>query len=159
MARPPPIFLALPRRSLARRDLVPALVHRAIRPANADVGQVVQAFELKNDELDFARALLFRKSQLHLFRSNQRAFCGDFVVIDVSSPDVARRRAVVLDLKQGAPLRVGGGGAGVQLRNAELAVREIARATAVLGGEAAFEVVTGDCAVVLRYFGAGGAGG
>lgn len=154
MPRPLPLALALPRRALARRDLVPALVWRAIRPANADVGLVVQAFELKNDELDFARALLAKKSQLHLFRSNQRAFCGDFVVVDVSSPSVARRSAVVLDLKQGAPLRVGGGGAGVQLRNAELAVREIARMTSLLGDEAAFEVVTGDAAEVLGYFGA-----
>ena len=155
MPRPLPLALEIPRRALARRDLIPALVWRALRPRNADAGLVVQTFALKNDELDFARALLGRKSQLRLFRSNQRAFCGDFVVVDVSSPSVARRSAVVLDLKQGAPLCVGGGGAGVQLQNAGLVVRDIATATCALVAEAPFEVVTGDAEEVLRFFGVG----
>jgi hypothetical protein len=153
MPRPIPLLLEIPRRALARRDLVPALVYRALRPARTDMARVVECFALCDDELGFARALLDKRSQHHLFRSNQRAFCGDFVVVDVSSPEVARRRAVVLDLKQGAPLRVGGGGAGVQLRNADQAVRDLARSSGALGDEAPFEVLTGDTREVLAFFG------
>jgi hypothetical protein len=152
MSRTLPFLLELPRRALARRDLVPALLRRASGVARADLPRAVEAFALKNDELSFARALLVRRSQLRLFRSNQRAFCGDFVVIDVSSPAVERRRAVVLDLKHGARLRVGGGGAGIQLRNAELAVRDLARTTSVLAEEAPFDMVTGDSGAVLGFF-------
>ena len=154
MSRPIPLFLEIPRRALARRDLVPALVYRALRPARTEMARVVECFALCDDELGFARALLDKRSQHRLFRSNQRAFCGDFVVVDVSSPEIFRRRAVVLDLKLGAPLRLGGGGAGVQLRNADQAVRELARLSASVADQAPFEVVTGDAGEVLSYFGA-----
>ncbi len=86
------------------------------------------------------------------FRSNQRAFSGDFVVVDVSSPAKGRRRAFVVDLKQGAPVRVGGGGAGVQLKNAANVVRDIARAGA-LDEESPYELLTGDGSALLAYFG------
>lgn len=152
--RPLPYLLEIPRRSLVRRDFIAALVYRTMRTSRTDMARAVVAFELKNDEFDFARALLERKSHYRLFRSNQRSFCGDFVVVDVSSPEVSRRRAVVIDLKQGAPLKLGGGGAGVQLRNAGEALRELARLTAALAEGAPFEIATGDAAEVLAFFGA-----
>jgi hypothetical protein len=98
-----------------------------------------------------------RKSNLWLFRSNQRAFCGDFIVVDVSSPDPSRRPAFVVDLKRGARVRVGGGGAGVQLRGAASVVRELARTTGALAEDAPHvALVTGDGELLLRFFGASG---
>jgi hypothetical protein len=116
---------------------------------------VLSEFAFKNDEQRFARVLMEKKSNLWLFRSNQRAFCGDFIVVDVSSPDPARRRAFVVDLKRGARVKVGGGGAGVQLRGAASAVRELARATgALVEATARVALVTGDGELLLRFFGA-----
>lgn len=63
-------------------------------------------FAFKDDELAFARALAER-TQLWLFRANQRAFAGDFLVVDVSSPSAEHRPAIVLDLKRGGRLREG----------------------------------------------------
>ena len=78
--------------------------------------------------------------------------CGDFLVVDMSSPDHKRRRAFVMELKSGAPLRLGGGGAGVQLRNAGKAVRDVALASGVLDAEAPYELVTGDGERLLELF-------
>jgi hypothetical protein len=138
---------------LARRDAVNILVSRTLRPAAADLPRAVHAYAFKCDEHDFARDLLSARTNLWLYRSNQQAFCGDFVVVDVSSPDPARRPAYVLDLKRGAALRVGGGGAGVQLRRAGLALDEVARSGAV-GKDCAWTAATGDRAALLAWLGA-----
>lgn len=150
-----PSFLHLRLDALLRRDAVSVLVARSLRPTRTHAPIVVSSFAFKNDEREFAHALLQAKSHLWLFRSNQRAFSGDFVVVDVSSPARDRRRAFVIDLKQGAPVRVGGGGAGVQLKNAAHVVRDIARAGA-LDEESPYELVTGDGAALLAFFGVGG---
>ncbi len=118
------------------------------------IARAVGAFAFKNDEHGFARELLARKTELWLFRTNQQAFCGNFVVVDVSSPRPPRRRAFVLDLKQGAGLRPGGGGAGVQFRNAPRVVRELALATRALDAEAPFERLSGDAGLILAFLGA-----
>ena len=149
-----PSFIRIHRRALARADGVAALVVRTLQPKHHQVARAVGAFAFKNDERDFARELLSRKTQFWLFRSNQHAFCGDFVVVDVSSPSRSRRRAFVLDLKQGARLRPGGGGAGVQLRNAQCVVQEVALATGVLDAAAPFELLTGDARLILSFLGA-----
>jgi hypothetical protein len=153
MALKLPLLLALRRPSVERRNGLVLLVARALRPPAADQGFAVHSFALKNDERHFARELLRRKSNYWLFRSNQRHACGDFAVVDVSSPVPARRRAFVIDLKQGAPVRLGGGGAGVQLRNAEQVIREL-EATSVLGSDSPYELVTGDARAMLSFFGA-----
>jgi hypothetical protein len=114
---------------------------------------VLSAYAFCNDEAAFARELLRKRSQLWLFRSNQRRFCGDFVVVDMSSPVVERRPAWVVDLKLGAPLRVGGGGAGIQLRNSDRALAEIADVHGAIAPPLAAERVTGDRREVLGYFG------
>lgn len=84
-----PLVLKLPRRSLARRDAVRVLVGRlhlraALRP------EIISVFAFKDEELAFARALAER-TNLSLYRVNQRAFAGDFVVVDVSCPTPALR--------------------------------------------------------------------
>lgn len=148
-----PTFLHLRRDALARRDAVSVTVARALHPTAAQAPLIVSSFAFKSDERRFARALLGAKSQLWLYRTNQRAFSGDFVVVDVSPPSLDRRRAFVLDLKLGAPLRLGGGGAGVQLRNAARVVRDIAREAGALGEDANYDIVTGDGDALLAFFG------
>jgi hypothetical protein len=100
-----PLILKLPRRSLARRDAVRTLVgHLDVRPSLR--AEVEAMFAFKDDELAFARAVADR-TQLWVFRVNQRAFAGDFVVIDVSAPSAEHRPAIALDLKRGARVREG----------------------------------------------------
>lgn len=147
-----PLSVKLTRRAVARRDLFCELVLRAVRPPPADAAFAVHAYAFKADEGDFARELLERCSRLWLFRSNQRAFCGDFVAVDMSSPSPARRRAFVLELKRGAALRLGGGAVGVQLRNAALAVRSLTGEGGLLGEDAEHLIVTGDGAQILERF-------
>ena len=117
--------------------------------------RAVSAFRFKNDERRFALALLAAKPNLWLFRTNQLASCGDFVAVDMSSPDPRQRVVWALDLKQGAPLQRGGGGAGDQLRNVPSALRELALRFRVLERGASQHLLTGDAAAVLAVlFGA-----
>jgi hypothetical protein len=146
-----PLAVRVTRRTLVQSDYFIASILRAVRPARAATAFAFHTFAFKNDERGFARELLARRTELWLFRSNQRAFCGDFVAIDMSSPVPGRRRAFVLELKLGARLRVGSGG--VQLRNAESAVRDLGRG-GVLGDEAGFDVVTGDAERILAFLSA-----
>jgi hypothetical protein len=104
-----------------------------------------EMFALGAPETAFARELLVRRTNLWLYRSNQRHFCGDFVAVDMSSP--RDRRTFALELKAGEPVRVGAGG--VQLAG-------IAGALAELGGViGAGPLVTarGDAAAGLRWLG------
>lgn len=91
--------------------------HLGLRPSMRPEAEAVFAF--KDDELAFARALAER-TQLWLFRANQRAFAGDFVVVDVSPPSADQRPAVVVDLKRGGRLREGR--QGIQMRRSDRAL-------------------------------------
>jgi hypothetical protein len=147
-----PLCLRLHRRALERRDGLFASVLRETRPPAAEEAFAVHAFAFKNDEHAFARTLLARRTELWLFRANQRAFCGDFVAVDMSAAAGARRRALVIELKLGAAVRVGCGG--VQMRNAARAVRDLPRRHEGIGEEPAFAVLTGDGAALLRLLSA-----
>ncbi len=118
-----PVVLLLPRRALARRDAVRVLVARLSKTRDFERAQLSSVFALKNDELEFARGIAAR-TNLWVYRVNQRAFAGDFVVVDVSSPDVQRRPAVALDLKAGG--RVREDRAGVQMRRTDRAIAALA---------------------------------
>src|SRR5690349_3063427 len=89
----PSLVLRLPRSALVRRDAVARL---------SATWQARSLFAFKCDELAFARALLARRTNLWLYRTSQRAFAGDFIVVDVSSPPsrVDSRRAFVIELKR-----------------------------------------------------------
>jgi hypothetical protein len=113
-----------------------------------------ERFWFKNDEKDFARELLSRRPKHWLFRCDQRRACGDFVVVDMSSPRPAGRLAFVVDLKQGADLKQGGGGAGAQLLNASRAVEDVADRYQVLASGASFSLLTGDRRLLLAFLGA-----
>ncbi|MFO0738305.1 MAG: hypothetical protein U0270_20600 [Labilithrix sp.] len=138
----PSLVLRIPRAALARRDAVQRL---------SATWQGRSLFAFKCDELEFARALLERRTNLWLYRTSQRAFAGDFLVVDVSSPpaQAGRRRVVVVELKRGDPLRVAQPTA-VQLRNTPAAVRELAE-TGVVNEGCDVRAVIGDADAVLDY--------
>lgn len=140
-----PLVLKLPRRTLARRDAVRMLVARLDEKRDRPRAELVSAFEFKDAELAFARALSER-TNLWLYRVNQRAFAGDFVVVDVSSPDISKRPAVALDLKRGG--RVREDRAGIQMQRTDRAIAAIASAGVVGPGCTPIHV-TGDARSVL----------
>jgi hypothetical protein len=136
----PTLLLRIPRAALVRRDAVERL---------SATWQARKLFAFKCDELEFARALLARRTNLWLFRTSQRAFAGDFLIVDVSPTRPDRRRVVVVELKRGDPLRVASPTA-VQLRNTPAAVRELADA-GIVGADCAAIAVIGNSDAVLRY--------
>ncbi|WP_437961153.1 hypothetical protein WME76_16995 [Sorangium sp. So ce119] len=145
-----PLSIKLTRRAVARRDRLCEFVQKAVRPCQADA-----AFAFKTNEDDFARGLMDRRTELWLFRSNQRAYCGDFLAVDMSSPWPARRPSDVIELKRGMPVRIGGGAVGLQLRNAASAVQGLAQRKDLLGAEAAYVAVSGDGAEIVEMFARG----
>lgn len=147
-----PLTIRLTRAAVARHDRFCERVVRAVEPRRADAAEAVHAFAFKADEGEFARAVLERHTRLWVYRANQRASCGDFVVVDMSSPWPARRRTYVVELKLGATPRVGGGGVGVQLLHAAEAVEELSVRTA----EAPVVAVVGDGAALVRWLARGG---
>lgn len=147
-----PLAIRLTRRALARRDLFCALIHEATHAPRGAAAHAFHAFAFKADEHAFARALLTRRTQLWLFRTNQRAFSGDFVALDMSSPEPATRRAFVLELKRGMPLRVNGGAVGVQLRNVAL-VRASLVATGLVGEGVPWLTLAGDARELVGLLG------
>jgi hypothetical protein len=143
-----PVVLHLHRRALARRDAVRTLVGGLGLRASARP-EAVSVFAFKDDELAFARALAER-THLWVFRANQRAFAGDFVVVDVSSPRVEKRPAVVVDLKRGGRLREGR--QGIQMRRTERAMAVLSE-RGVVGPACVPVYVYGDAAEVLAAMG------
>ncbi|MEZ4238322.1 MAG: hypothetical protein R3F59_19655 [Myxococcota bacterium] len=105
-------------------------------------------FALSPDERRW-RALLHALPQLWQ-RTDQQARCGDFVAVDMSAPRREHRRTWAIEVKLGAPLRVGGGGASNQLTGVHRAVD----ALAALGVARAEPVLlTGDGRAIARVLG------
>ena len=147
-----PLTIKLTRSAVARRDLFCELVQKITKPSQAEAAFAFHAFAFKADEHAFARELLSRRTEIWLFRANQRAFCGDFLAVDMSNPRRARRRAYVIELKRGMPVRIGGGAVGLQLQNADRAVKALARERGLLGDEATCVTVSGDGAGIIGMF-------
>jgi hypothetical protein len=154
MSFPKLSYLRLPRAALARRDAVGTLLRARVSLRGHARAAIWHAFAFKDDELLFARALLEARSCLWLYRTHQRAFAGDFVVVDVSSPDVARRPVAGIELKRGEALRLHDG-AVIQLRNVPRVVEAIGT-TGVVDGSRRAPLVTGSAAAVLRFLARGG---
>ncbi|MCB9598169.1 MAG: hypothetical protein H6719_35980 [Sandaracinaceae bacterium] len=143
------LTLRLPLRAVLRAD---GFV-RSLRAVRRDPSaKLVQAFAFKNDERPFARRVLEVHSRIWLFRCNQHAFAGDFVAVDMSSRDPAARKAWGLDLKQGAPIKLGGGGAGTAFLRLSAAIREIATLHGVLTPDHPVVRATGDGQALARLF-------
>ncbi len=144
MSRRSLITVRLPRAfALGRFSMAQAIC----RAGCGDVRGEIRSFELHPRELRFAREILLDRTQFWLWRTNQKQLAGDFALVDMSSPDPRRRPVWVIDLKLGAEVRFGGGGAGNQLSKAEAAV-----ATLAAMGVVSFQkprLATGDGAALL----------
>lgn len=140
--------LHLPYSALRARVPIAAILRPVL--GRKPTAACVAAFDLTADERQFVDGLIRRHRRFWVFRSNQRRFCGDFVVVDMSSPNPGYRPVWVIDLKHGSRLHLGGGGAGIQLRNRHLAVRELVRG-GVTGTETRPHAVVGDRRVVLEH--------
>ena len=113
----------------------------------------VRPWMLSSREARFARSLLTgSRTNLWLFRTDQKRRAGDFAVLDLSSPDPALRTLWVMDLKCGAPLTAGGGGAGNQLQNAGLVAQYLADHGWIAPSTAA-RLLVGDGRVLLEHLG------
>jgi hypothetical protein len=143
-----PTAIRLPASVLFRGRSLLTHVMRELGVSHAMAWHFVENFAYNNDEARFAKELVRRRGNFWVYRTHQARFCGDFVLVDMSSPRPAGRVAYVLDLKLGGRLKVGGGGAGVQFRNAALAVGEIAE-RGVVGGSAPYELLSGNRDEVL----------
>jgi hypothetical protein len=144
--REDPLTLQLPVWLVERFDLARVLAECG-RWSWAEAYRLLERFEMSGPEREFAQALLARRTNLWLYRCNQREACGDFVVVDLSPPAAADRPALVLELKARAPLAFGG--ARLQLARAADAIAEIA-ATGVLA-HTRFEQLQGDPLAVLAH--------
>lgn len=104
-------------------------------------------------EARFARALARRHPALWLYRTDQQALAGDFLVVDMSEPQPARRRLWAVEVKLGAEIRVGGGGASNQLCRVDRAVLALSRLGVVgsYGLEARPVLVCGDGEAVTQW--------
>ncbi|HHO54234.1 MAG TPA: hypothetical protein ENK18_26030 [Deltaproteobacteria bacterium] len=112
-----------------------------------DVRGQTATWRLSSREWAFARALLLHHTRLWLWRTDPKARAGDFLVLDMSSPKRYNRRAWVIDLKCLAPLKLGGGGAGISLIHADRAVAYLVEAG--LAEPHTPRLATGDGAVLL----------
>ncbi len=148
--RSAPLTIQVPHSRLAKKRPVAWHVLSPCR-RREDIARLNGSFRFKNDEERFARELVERKSNLWIFRSNQQGFCGDFVVVDMSSPVPGQRRVYVIDLKQRARLKLGGGGVGNQFIHAAAAVRDIGERTGVVPPDATFYLLSGDRQAVFDW--------
>jgi hypothetical protein len=151
MPREPPIVLPVTLPLLGHANPWALLLAKEEGYPLATAALLSERYALKSDEKPFVRELLSRKRNLWVFRCDQRRFAGDFVVVDMSDPRPARRQVVVLDLKMGAPLVLGGGGAGVQLTHAQLAVEGVAARQGVLAPGTPYALATGDKDAMLAF--------
>jgi hypothetical protein len=149
MPREPPIVLPVSLALLGHANPWALLLAKEEGYPLSTAALLSERYALKSDEKPFVRELLSRKHNMWVFRCDQRRFAGDFVVVDMSEPRPARRWVVVLDLKMGAPLVLGGGGAGVQLTHAQLAVDAVAARQGLLSPGTPYMLATGDKAVIL----------
>jgi hypothetical protein len=114
--------------------------------------RLLERFEMRSHERAFARAVLTRRTNLWLYRTNQRESCGDFVAVDMSAPQAENRRAYVIELKSGEPLVIGG--ARLQLASYRSALLEIAEQRAAITAKTPVELLYGDTSPVLAHLGA-----
>jgi hypothetical protein len=113
-----------------------------------------QNFRMSPREHAFAKDVLRVRPQWWLWRVCQRAFSGDFALVDMSPRDPRQRTPWLVDLKLGAPLRLGGGGAGNQLVRAPAVVAQLDALGVVEGG--AVTLLTGGHGPLLDHIRGGG---
>jgi hypothetical protein len=150
MAEPEPRTLLLPI-WLADSFNLARVIAEERRWSWTDGYRLLEKFELRTHERAFVKTLFERRTNLWLFRANQRLSCGDFIVVDMSAPAPADRRAYVIELKTGDPLALGG--ARLQCARHCEAIDEIAARDGIVDGATRVELVYGDPGLVLAHLG------
>ena len=150
MSTTDPLTLRLPRWLCDSFDLA-----RAIANEHRSLGRTAgvcrfDRFDMRSHERAWVKTVLARRSNLWLFRTNQRRSCGDFIAIDMSSSRRLDRRAYVMELKMGERLVIGG--ARLQCAQHRAAVDELV-AREVLDGSSPVELLYGDNDAVLMHLG------
>ncbi len=145
-----PVTLHLPSSLLTQGFDLARLMSADPRWSWAEGFRLLERFDLHERERAFCRTLWQRHTQLWIFRANQRAFCGDFVLVDMSMPQPARRRAYVVELKAGARLAVDDEGSRHQLAQHSRALAELV-AAGVLGPASRIHFLWGDPAEVVGF--------
>jgi hypothetical protein len=150
MSTTDPLTLRLPSWLRDSFDLVRAIAneHRA-RGRTTGVCRFDQ-FEMRSHERAFVKTVLARRSNLWLFRTNQRRWCGDFIAINMSPARRVDRRAYVMELKMGGRLVIGG--AHLQYAHHDAAVDELV-VRGILDDSSPVELLHGDGAAVLAHLG------
>jgi len=92
---------------------------------------LLERFALREHEKAFAKAMLSERTNFWLYRTDQRARCGDFIAVDMSSSAPEARVAYVIELKTGASLTVGRKGASTQLSGHRAALSAIAQTSVI----------------------------
>ena len=150
MSTTDPLTLRLPSWLRDSFDLV-----RAIANEHRSLGRTTgicrfDQFDMRSHERAFVKTVLARRSNLWLFRTNQRRSCGDFIAIDMSSSRRADRCAYVMELKMGERLVIGG--ARLQCAQHRSAIDELA-SREILEDRSPVELLYGDGAAVLTHLG------
>lgn len=121
------------------------------RWSGSEAYRLLERFDLASHERVFVKTILERRTNLWVFRAHQRHACGDFIIVDMSSPRAVTRQSYVLELKSGEPLVIGG--ARLQCARYREALAEIAAHTGIIEALTPNEVLYGDAAVVLDHLG------
>jgi hypothetical protein len=144
-----PFTLLLPLWLAKRFDLA-RVIKRELRGSWSEGYRLLERFDMSGPERVLVKTVLERRTNLWLFRANQRLACGDFLAVDMSPAGVADRRVHVIELKTGEPLVLGG--ARAQCARHREAVEELV-ARGILAAESRVELVYGDSAAVLGHLG------
>ena len=148
---PKPLTLLLPFRLVDEGFSLAMLLASAPELSSFDPRRLREVFAMSSREQAFVRRLLRKKRNLWIFRCNQRGWCGDFIIVDMSEPDASRRRSLLIELKSGAALKEGGGG--LQVKNAAAAFAEL-HASGVLEEGATTDTWLGSKEAILEALGA-----
>ena len=148
---PKPLTLLLPFRLVDESFSLAMLLASDPERSGAETWRLREVFAMSSREEAFVRRLLRKKRNLWIYRCNQRGWCGDFIIIDMSEPEPSRRHGLLLELKSGAALKEGGGG--LQVKNAAAAFAEL-RSSGVLGEGATTGTWLGSKEAILEALGA-----
>ncbi len=149
-----PLLLRLPPTLVEHGFYLDKLLNQQFSRPWSAVYQLRELFLVSGPERRFVRKFLRSYRNWWLFRCNQAQLCGDFIAVDMSSPQPRLRPVVVIELKQGQDLRVGGGGAGNQFQRSPAAVATLVT-RGVIDAQSPITLVCGDQDIVLAWIASG----
>lgn len=148
----PPIALQLNRKAVSEPNGLREVLSGLGSWTRFQLRMLYGMFGFCSSEKDFAHDLLCSEHPFCVFRSNQRKFCGDFVVVDMSEVRRRARKVYLVEMKERIALKIGKG-AGIQCRNGRAALEAIAKETGIIPPDAPYEKLVGDRTHILEYLG------